>query len=354
MAGYTFHFTTEAAPRRGGAEGAAHARRLHAREPGRLARRVRGARRPDRPVPDGLGGAVPRRPVRRRDRFDPHLRSRHPAQPLSGARSAPAARARVPDGRAGAQRLSRALARALRGRPDQGAALQGHRRRHRHRRHRVLPAALLRRRRRPSSTTSARRATVVLHGEVDEALQRFWADTRERHRFFQHDRERPILAPEALFLQARGFLRRLRRARAARACARAGDDASPVGERPARPQRRPRRARAAEAPAGPRRDDAASRPHRRRERRPAREPARAAARQPHRAAERRDAGRVRGRRRALRDRRRAARARLRRARPTAPADARDDRVRHRDRAVRDGAGRAGAGSARSRPATSTR
>src|SRR3954468_8708944 len=39
-------------------------------------------------------------------------------------------------------------------------------------------------------------ATVALHGEIDEALQRFWADTRERHRFFQHDRERPVLAPE--------------------------------------------------------------------------------------------------------------------------------------------------------------
>ena len=30
-------------------------------------------------------------------------------------------------------------------------------------------------------------ATLVLHGEVDEALQRFWTDTRERHRFLQHD-----------------------------------------------------------------------------------------------------------------------------------------------------------------------
>jgi hypothetical protein len=25
--------------------------------------------------------------------------------------------------------------------------------------------------------------------------QRFWADTRERHRFLQHDPERPILPP---------------------------------------------------------------------------------------------------------------------------------------------------------------
>jgi transcription-repair coupling factor (superfamily II helicase) len=42
---------------------------------------------------------------------------------------------------------------------------------------------------------------VVLHGEIDAALQRFWTDTRERHRFLQHDPERPILPPEALFLR---------------------------------------------------------------------------------------------------------------------------------------------------------
>ncbi|HEY4957448.1 MAG TPA: transcription-repair coupling factor, partial [Caldimonas sp.] len=48
-------------------------------------------------------------------------------------------------------------------------------------------------------------ATIALHGEIDEALQRFWSDTRDRHRFFQHDRERPILAPEALFLKPEEF-----------------------------------------------------------------------------------------------------------------------------------------------------
>ena len=51
-------------------------------------------------------------------------------------------------------------------------------------------------------------ATLVLHGEVDAALQRFWADTRERHRFLQHDRERPILPPELLFLKAEDFFTR--------------------------------------------------------------------------------------------------------------------------------------------------
>src|SRR5664279_6440501 len=49
------------------------------------------------------------------------------------------------------------------------------------------------------------RATVVLHGEVDEGLQRFWSDTRDRHRFFQHDRERPVLPPETLFLKPEEF-----------------------------------------------------------------------------------------------------------------------------------------------------
>ena len=48
-------------------------------------------------------------------------------------------------------------------------------------------------------------AAVALHGDVDEALRRFWADTRDRHRFFQHDRERPILAPEVLFLKPEEF-----------------------------------------------------------------------------------------------------------------------------------------------------
>jgi len=51
-------------------------------------------------------------------------------------------------------------------------------------------------------------ATLALHGELDESLQRFWADTRERHRFFQHDRERPVLAPEALFLRPEEFFAR--------------------------------------------------------------------------------------------------------------------------------------------------
>ncbi|MBE2241510.1 MAG: DEAD/DEAH box helicase, partial [Burkholderiaceae bacterium] len=48
-------------------------------------------------------------------------------------------------------------------------------------------------------------AAIVLHGEVGDALARFWADTRERHRFLQHDKERPILAPEEIFLRDEEF-----------------------------------------------------------------------------------------------------------------------------------------------------
>jgi len=48
-------------------------------------------------------------------------------------------------------------------------------------------------------------ATITLHGQIDESLKKFWTDTRERHRFLQHDRERPILPPEDLFLKPEDF-----------------------------------------------------------------------------------------------------------------------------------------------------
>ncbi|MBL8365916.1 MAG: transcription-repair coupling factor [Comamonas sp.] len=48
-------------------------------------------------------------------------------------------------------------------------------------------------------------ATVVLHGDLEAAFQRFWQDTRERHRLLQGDPDRPILPPEALFLSAEQF-----------------------------------------------------------------------------------------------------------------------------------------------------
>ncbi len=52
------------------------------------------------------------------------------------------------------------------------------------------------------------RTAVVLHGPVDEALAHFWTDTRDRHRFLQHDPERPILPPQALFMPAEEFYAR--------------------------------------------------------------------------------------------------------------------------------------------------
>jgi transcription-repair coupling factor (superfamily II helicase) len=51
-------------------------------------------------------------------------------------------------------------------------------------------------------------AMLALHGEVDSALDRYWADTRERHRFLQHDPERPLLPPEDIFLRPEEFFAR--------------------------------------------------------------------------------------------------------------------------------------------------
>ena len=51
-------------------------------------------------------------------------------------------------------------------------------------------------------------AALVLHGEIDQALQRFWADTRDRHRLVRGDAERPVLPPEALFLKPEEFFQR--------------------------------------------------------------------------------------------------------------------------------------------------
>jgi len=48
-------------------------------------------------------------------------------------------------------------------------------------------------------------ATLVLHGELEPAFQRFWQDTRDRYRLLQGDPERPVLPPDALFLDAESF-----------------------------------------------------------------------------------------------------------------------------------------------------
>ncbi len=48
-------------------------------------------------------------------------------------------------------------------------------------------------------------ATLVLHGDLEAAFQRFWQDTRERHRLLSGDPEHPALPPEALFLTSEQF-----------------------------------------------------------------------------------------------------------------------------------------------------
>jgi len=51
-------------------------------------------------------------------------------------------------------------------------------------------------------------ATVVLHGDLEPAFQRFWQDTKDRYRLVQGDPERPVLPPEALFLGMEQFYAR--------------------------------------------------------------------------------------------------------------------------------------------------
>ncbi|MDB5890996.1 MAG: mfd [Polaromonas sp.] len=48
-------------------------------------------------------------------------------------------------------------------------------------------------------------ATVVLHGELEPAFQRFWQDTRDRYRLVKDAPDRPALPPESLFLSSEQF-----------------------------------------------------------------------------------------------------------------------------------------------------
>ncbi len=48
-------------------------------------------------------------------------------------------------------------------------------------------------------------ATVVLHGDVEQAFQHFWGDTQDRYRLVQGDPDRPALPPALLFLNAEQF-----------------------------------------------------------------------------------------------------------------------------------------------------
>ncbi|MDP3672016.1 MAG: transcription-repair coupling factor [Telluria sp.] len=48
-------------------------------------------------------------------------------------------------------------------------------------------------------------ASLALVGDIDAAIKRFWIDTESRYRFLKADRERPILAPDELFLSDENF-----------------------------------------------------------------------------------------------------------------------------------------------------
>ncbi|PLZ03682.1 transcription-repair coupling factor [Burkholderia sp. WAC0059] len=48
-------------------------------------------------------------------------------------------------------------------------------------------------------------AQLVFCGDLEAAIRRFTADTKQRHSFLSHDRERPILEPDRLFLSDEDF-----------------------------------------------------------------------------------------------------------------------------------------------------
>jgi len=51
-------------------------------------------------------------------------------------------------------------------------------------------------------------ATIVLHGDLEPAFQRFWQDTKDRYRLVRDAPDRPALPPESLFLSAEQFYAR--------------------------------------------------------------------------------------------------------------------------------------------------
>jgi len=48
-------------------------------------------------------------------------------------------------------------------------------------------------------------AGLALVGDIDSAIQRFWFDTESRYKFLKSDRDRPLLPPNELFLDAEQF-----------------------------------------------------------------------------------------------------------------------------------------------------
>ncbi len=56
-----------------------------------------------------------------------------------------------------------------------------------------------------SRATQSAPTTLVLHGAVDAAIERFWVDTRDRHRFVAADPDRPVLPPHEIYQRADEF-----------------------------------------------------------------------------------------------------------------------------------------------------
>jgi transcription-repair coupling factor (superfamily II helicase) len=67
---------------------------------------------------------------------------------------------------------------------------------------------------------------IALVGDIEGAIQRFWSDTKSRHNFLKHDRERPLLEPGELFLNAEEFFSAAKPH--ARLALQAGDAASEI------------------------------------------------------------------------------------------------------------------------------
>jgi transcription-repair coupling factor (superfamily II helicase) len=51
---------------------------------------------------------------------------------------------------------------------------------------------------------------LVLHGDIQDAVENFWRDTQSRHRLMRGDKHRPLLAPEDLFLMPDVFFGTMR------------------------------------------------------------------------------------------------------------------------------------------------
>ena len=147
-----------------------------------------------------MGSLVPFRV----DLFDDEIDSIRTFDPTASAactraRGAPAARPRVPHGRRCARQIQQPLARDAGGRPDQKPHLQ------RHGRGRTATAGIEYYLPLFFDETATvfdylgNEATVVLHGDLEPAFQRFWQDTKDRFRLVQGDPERPPCRPNRCF-----------------------------------------------------------------------------------------------------------------------------------------------------------